>query len=115
MRQRGASGGGRSTHGLRLRLRLRRESHPSTSNVPDPFPNPTVPHIHHQCITQERLLTIKDAAEALETARYQNLWAVLNSRAAVFDIIPNWRSEIRKSACWSQPHRECMGWGGMGW
>lgn len=48
---------------------------------------------------QERLLTIKDAAEALETARYQNLWAVLNSRAAVFDLIPTWRAEIRKSEC----------------
>lgn len=47
---------------------------------------------------QERLLTIKDAAEALETARYQNLWAVLNSRGPVFDLIPGWRTEIRKSA-----------------
>ena len=54
----------------------------------------------HVCIVflQERLLTIKDAAEALETARYQNLWAVLNSRGPVFDLIPGWRTEIRKSA-----------------
>ena len=57
------------------------------------------PHPHLSNISQERLLTIKDAAEALETARYQNLWAVLNSRGPVFDLIPGWRAEIRKSMC----------------
>jgi hypothetical protein len=42
-------------------------------------------------------LTIKDAAEALETARYANFWSILNSRGPVFAAIPTWKDDIRKS------------------
>ncbi|TFJ87822.1 hypothetical protein NSK_001169 [Nannochloropsis salina CCMP1776] len=46
--------------------------------------------------TDENVLTIKDAAEALETARYADFWSILNSRAAVFLAIPEWKDDIRK-------------------
>jgi len=47
--------------------------------------------------SQETVLTIKDAAEALETARYVNFWSMLNSRGPVFAAIPTWKDDIRKS------------------
>lgn len=46
--------------------------------------------------TDETVLTIKDAAEALETARYANFWSILNSRGPVFAAIPTWKDDIRK-------------------
>lgn len=48
-------------------------------------------------LSQETVLTIKDAAEALETARYANFWSILNSRGPVFAAIPTWKDDIRKS------------------
>lgn len=47
------------------------------------------------CWLQPAILTVKSAAEALDTARYPDFWKTVNSQA-VFDSIPNWRREIRK-------------------
>eukprot|EP00624_Nannochloropsis_granulata_P003384 evm.model.NODE_27169_length_92994_cov_27.080458.24 len=48
-------------------------------------------------VETETVLTIKDAAEALETARYANFWSIVNSRGPVFAAIPTWKDDIRKT------------------
>lgn len=74
-------------------------SHPLPYPPPLPIVSPLLPST-----LQETILTIKDAAEALETARYANFWSILNSRGPVFTAIPQWKEEIRKSTCVTPTH-----------